>query len=195
MVQRAVNRDLRLAWERRELHTKRRSRFKARCTICKTDGLLSVRRKRPFPTGKRTLPSNGHFSQTPSSELDDLSRLSLTTARSARAHEFFFFNAGDSYPAMFSTTPQPSLSPPQFQSTFRFTCITKKRTQRTPGHPRPEGVNLSHFQRENMPPFFWVTRGKACEAGLVMVVMAVIAVMVMVMVVTLMVREVVVKRT
>jgi hypothetical protein len=47
---------------------------------------LSVRRRRPFPTGKRTLPSNGHFSQTPSSELDDLSRLSLTTARSARAH-------------------------------------------------------------------------------------------------------------
>jgi hypothetical protein len=46
-----------------------------------------------------------------------------------------------------------------------------------------------------MPPFFWVTRGEACEAGLVMVVMAVMAVMVMVMVVTLMVREVVVKRT
>jgi hypothetical protein len=33
MVQRALNRDLRLAWERRELHTKRRSRLKARCTI------------------------------------------------------------------------------------------------------------------------------------------------------------------
>jgi hypothetical protein len=79
----------------------------------------------------------------------------------------------------------------------------KKRTQRTPGHPRSEGVNLSHFKRENMPPFFWVTRGEACEAGLVMVVMAVMAVMVMVMVVVvvvvmvvmLMVREVVVKRT
>jgi hypothetical protein len=43
-----------------------------------------------------------------------------------------------------------------------------------------------------MPPFFWVTGGEACEAGLVMVVMVVMAVMVMV--VMLMGREVVVKR-
>jgi hypothetical protein len=31
----------------------------------------------------------------------------------------------------------------------------KKRNERTAGHPRSEGVNLSHFQREKMPPFFW----------------------------------------
>jgi hypothetical protein len=80
---------------------KRLVRLRAR--LDKTDGLSSVRRKRPFPTGKRTLPSNGRFSQTPSSKLDDISRLSKhqnantywiyiivrsasTTARSARIH-------------------------------------------------------------------------------------------------------------
>jgi hypothetical protein len=42
-----------------------------RARLDKTDGLLSVRRKRPFPSGKRTLPSNGRFCQTPESELHD----------------------------------------------------------------------------------------------------------------------------
>jgi hypothetical protein len=37
-----------------------------------------------------------------------------------------------------------------------------------------------------MPPFFWVTREEACEAGFVMVVMAVMAVIVMVPVVMVM---------
>jgi hypothetical protein len=57
-----------------------------------------------------------------------------------------------------------------------FTAFVLKKNARTPGHLRSEGVITSHIQRENIPPFFLVTRGEACEAGFVMVVMAVMAV-------------------
>jgi hypothetical protein len=69
-----------------------------------------------------------------------------------------FFNASDSYPAMFSTTPQPlttTIPEHMFTAFVLVTCITQKKTQRTAGHPRSEGVNLSHFQREKMPRSLW----------------------------------------
>jgi hypothetical protein len=56
---------------------------------------------------------------------------------------------------------------------FVLNASLKKELKALPCHLRSEGVNLSHFQRKNMPPFFVATRGGACKAGLMMAVMAV----------------------